>query len=228
MKSLISTIKVALFSTIFVFVGGCATVPKEVVELSYITGRDLQSIQISYDLLIHQFYENLRSQRSEYLDNVWYPRFLKNWKESGELIAIATGEKIWSTTENSLIPTPTGTDPAENLATLNDWLTYALYAYEVKEEDLFKSLNEEESKLRSNVKQSFDQLIMANATITAHLNSLRKVQEIQDDALKALNVGDLREEINKGLKNASAKAENALKQIKDIDSKVDDLASTVE
>lgn len=42
---------------------GCGSVPKEVVELSYVMGEDLQSINQSYDNLIHQFYNNLRDQR---------------------------------------------------------------------------------------------------------------------------------------------------------------------
>ena len=135
------------------------------VELSYTTGVDLQSIQTANDIMIQQHYENLRSQRSEYLDNVWYPRFLENWKENGELVAIAAGDKIWSTSEDTLIPTPAGTDPAENIATLNDWVAYAHCAYEDKEKELIEELNKNEWKSRSSANESFEQMIEADATI---------------------------------------------------------------
>lgn len=228
MKDLAMKLRKVSFIFLVVIVGSCGTVPKEVVELSYVTGNDIRAIHSSYDALIHQFYENLRSQRRFYLEEVWYPRFLENWRDDGELIAIARGDKIWSVDENKLIPTPAGSDPIEQLNTLNDWVTYALYAYEVKEDSLLTSLNSEEDKLREQVNLSFEKLSTANATITAHLNSLRKVQEIQDEALEALDIKDLRDKINSSLINASEKAANALKEVKKVDSKIDNLVSTIE
>ena len=208
-------------------VHGCGTVPKEVVELSYVTGNDIQSVYVSYDTLIHQFYENMRSQRRAYLDDVWYPRFLENWRDDGELIAIAKGEKIWSDKENKLIPTPVDSDSVEQLNTLNDWVSYALYAYEVKEGSLLGPLNTEEETLRHQVKESFDTLIKANAIVTAHLNSLRKVQEVQDEALEALDLKSFRDHINDSLIHASEKADKALEKVKEADSKIENLASAI-
>lgn len=228
MTSIVRKLRNISLVILVVITEGCATVPKEIVELSYITGKDLQSIYVSYDTMIHQFYENMRSQRRVYLDDVWYPRFLENWRDDGELIAIAKGEKIWSVTDEKLILTPAGSDPVEKLNTLNDWVTYALYAYELKESNLLKSLNDEEKELRIQVKQSFDRLIKANATITAHLNSLRKVQEVQDEALEALDIKQLRDNINDSLINASKKAEESFKKVKEADSKIDDLVLTID
>lgn len=228
MRRIILKLRNISLVVVFIIAGGCGTVPKEVVELSYVTGKDLQSVYDSYDTMIHQFYENMRSQRRAYLDDVWYPRFLENWRDDGELIAIARGDKIWSVADEKLIPTPEGSDPVEKLNTLNDWVTYALYAYEVKEDSLLEPLYDAEKKLREQVKLSFVRLTRANATITAHLNSLRNVQEIQDEALEALNMKDLRDKINDGLINASKKAEESLKKVKAADSKIDSLASTID
>lgn len=101
---------------------GCASVPKEVVELSYRTGEDLAALYESYDKLIHEYYDKMRDQRVAYLDDTWYPRFLQNWMEGGELVAIAKGEKIWSDKDSTLIETPPGTDPQETLLTLHNWV----------------------------------------------------------------------------------------------------------
>ncbi len=217
-----------LLLVLFVFLVGCSTVPKEVVELSYLSGRDLRAVHESYDALIHQFYENLRDQRRTYLDEVWYPRFLENWRQDGELVGIAKGERIWSVEAGDLIDTPPGTDAAESVATLNDWVTYALYAYEVKEQQLVAPLDADEEKLRTQVRQSFDRLAQANATITAHLNSLREVQEVQDEMLESLDMKDLRDQINTGLANASANAAEALTKVKAADAKVDDLVGQID
>lgn len=213
---------IAVFLVLVCF--GCASVPKEVVELSYVMGKDLESMNTSYDTLIHQYYENLRDQRRAYLDDVWHPRFIANWRDEGELIAIAKEERIWSEDIQDLVTVPAGSAPKESLATLNDWVTVALYEYELKEAKLLGPLNEDEKLLREQVKQAFINLTRANATITAHLNSLREVQEVQDEVLKALNIEDLRDEINKQLINASKKAKEGLGKVRDADKKVDKAA----
>lgn len=66
----------------------CASVPKEVVELSYITGKDIQSIQSSYTTMITQFYDGLRDRRRDYLDNTWFPRYIEKWRDKGRLVVI--------------------------------------------------------------------------------------------------------------------------------------------
>lgn len=200
---------------------GCGSVPKEVVELSYVMGEDLQSINQSYDNLIHQFYNNLRDQRRAYIDDVWYPRFVENWRKDGELVAIAKEERIWSESDDKLVVVPAGSAPKESLAALNDWLDYALYAYEKKSEDLLSPLDQEEETLRTEVRVAFARMTQANATITAHLNSLREIKEVEDQALKALNLKDLRDKINDQLVNASKKAKDGLDKIKEVDQKVD-------
>lgn len=216
---------IALFFALITF--GCASVPKEVVELSYVVGKDLESINESYDTLIHQYYENLRDQRRTYLDEVWFPLYLQKWRDKGELVAIAKGEKIWSEETQSLIRIPAESNLKESLATLNDWVLAALYDYEVKESELLATLDSDEEELRRQVKQAFLNLTRANATITAHLNSLRKVKEVQDEALQALNLKELRDEINQQLIKASQKAKEGLEKIKKADKKVDGLAKKV-
>lgn len=213
-----------LISAVFILIlitGGCASVPKEVVELSYRVGQDIQALQASYDYLIHEYYEGMRKERIAYLDNEWYPRFLENWMEMGEVKEIASGQKIWSETEQRLIPKPATAGEEETLKTLQDWLDYALYAYDAKQDSLVASLNTDEMELRRDVGRAFRQLVSANATVTAHLNSLREVQEVQDEALNALGVRELRQEINSRLVQASELAERQLMEIRNADMNIE-------
>ena len=71
---------------------GCATVPKEVVELSYLVGRDLNALHASYDKLIHDRYEDFRKQRLDYLENVWKPHYIRNWIAEGGLLRLPRGK----------------------------------------------------------------------------------------------------------------------------------------
>ena len=217
-------IRLAVLGAMFLLgLGGCSTVPKEVVEMSYLTGRDLSAVHDSYDALIHQFYENLRDQRRAYLDDVWFPRFLVNWREDGELVGIARGERIWSDAADDLIDTPADADPRESLDTLDDWVSFALYAYGEKEAELVAPLDADEEQLRRDVRLSFDRLAAANAAVTAHLNSLREVQEVQDGMLEAFDIKDLRDSINERLAHASQNATSALDAVRRADQELDDL-----
>lgn len=140
-RSIHSLIIAALVAVV---AAGCATVPKDVVRLSDQIGKDLTALHESYDHLIHEYYNRMRAERIAYLDDVWYPRFIENWMEDGEVRAIAAGEKIWSADEDRLIPVTAGADPIKTERTLRDWLDYALYAYETKKDDLTASLDEDE------------------------------------------------------------------------------------
>jgi hypothetical protein len=210
---------------IFLLIGivGCASVPKEIVELSYRTGEDLTALHESYDNLIGMFFEKMRAERVSYLNDIWYPRFLENWMERGQLVSVAKGEVIWSDEQEKLIPTPPNTDPKEAFHTLRDWVDYALYAYDVKEEALLKPLNDEELALRRDVQMAFLRMMRANAIITTHLNSIRKVQEVENEALEALYIKDLRNRIDSTLVNISEKAAKELNKIRRIDESVDNL-----
>lgn len=195
----------------------CASVPKEVVELSYTTGRDMASLQISYDNLIHEFYEQLRDRRIDYLENSWTPLFVQGWVRDGKLVEVARGELVWSEDAETFVPSVPNTAEADLLQTVTTWADEAVYQIQRKKDSLLRPLDEEEAQLRRDVKEAFSRIASANATITAHLNSLRKVQEVQDDALRALNIEDLRDKINDALVNASDRAEQGLAEIRKAD-----------
>ncbi|MCK4664631.1 MAG: hypothetical protein KAT68_17310 [Bacteroidales bacterium] len=65
-----------------------------------------------------------------YLHFIWYPRFFKNWVKDGELWGILKGKRIWS--GNNLISILAGSNIKKSFKTLNDWISYAIYAYEKK------------------------------------------------------------------------------------------------
>ena len=58
-----SQYKMIIFLMAFsMFFYGCATIPKETVELSYAIGQDLDAVHASYTNLIHKHFDNLRNQ----------------------------------------------------------------------------------------------------------------------------------------------------------------------
>lgn len=199
--SLLRPLLIYLFAataSIAILASGCATVPKEVVELSYTMGEDIEAVHSSYVALIRKHFNGLRAQTMAVLEDKWIPAFLEDFIQSGELIKSAKG-----------------TDPKIVLEEVQDWAAIAIENIEAKKKELIDPINRDEEELLKSVNEAFNRLTIANATITAHLNSLRKVQEVQDDALKALNLKDLRKKIDTALVSASEKAEKAMVKLKE-------------
>jgi hypothetical protein len=181
-------------------IAGCASVPKEVVELSYTVGHDLDAVHLSYRALIQTHFEGLRAQTITFLETRWVPAFLGDFIQNGGLIQSAQGA-----------------DPTLVLEEVQDWTEVAVEAIEKKKRALLDPINADETALIKSVDEAFANLIRANATITAHLNSLRKVQEVQDEALKALKLKELRDKINGGLISASERAQKAIADLKKVE-----------
>jgi hypothetical protein len=186
---------------------GCASVPKEVVELSYTVGQDLNAVHLSYRQLIQTHFDGLRKQATGFLDNKWTPIYIKNFIKKGKLVERANNS-----------------DPNMVLLGVRLWAEVAVKEIEKKKKELIDPIDKNEKKLLNSIDEAFAQLISANAAITAHLNSIRKVKEVQDEALQALKVKDLRDKINNGLIFASDKANEAIEKVKKAEGIVDDLA----
>lgn len=202
---------------------GCANVPKEVVELSYTLGQDLAAVHESYSTLIDNHFEALRQQRLDYLNNEWKPVFLRKWVKQGRLLEVAQGHVVWSREDRAFVaPTP-GQAEAQQLDTLQVWAANAIDQLDKKQKALLEPLEQDERALQASVDDAFTRLDRANATITAHLNSLRKVREVQDEALQAMNLKDLRDRINQMLVKTSDQAEHGLDAIRKADGLLDKL-----
>jgi len=200
-------------------IGGasCATVPKEVVELSYRVGQDIQSVQMSYKTLVHSHFDSLRQTRLQYLNDEWAPTFIRMWVDDGRLIDVAKGTVVWSETKDDFTPPTAGREQVDLLVTVRQWAQSAVGQIEQKKAELIEPLNRQETELTASIDDAFLQLTRGNATITAHLNSLRKVQEVQDEALAAVHVKDLRDKINNALVQASDDAAKGLEQVRKAD-----------
>jgi hypothetical protein len=195
----------------------CSTVPKEVVELSYRMGGDLAAVQKSYMRLIHDHFESIRAERIRYLNEEWTPKYIKTWVQDGLLRDVAKGDVVWSEKIGEFVKPIAGKEEEGLLETVGFWSLTAVKEIEGKKKDILEPLNQQEEQLSSWVSDAFNRLYRSNAAITAHLNSLRKVQEVQDEALTSLHLKDLRDKINDGLATASERAKDGLETIRKAD-----------
>ncbi len=206
---------------LLLFLGACANVPKESVELSYLIGRDLRALQQSYDLMIEKQFDGYRAERIEYLENVWAPEFISEWIRDGRLVDTARGVVVYDEGRDDFVsPTP-GQEQQQLLSTIYGWSDAAIYEISLKRAELLDPLDEEERRVRAEARAAFDQVIQANAYITAHLSSIHKVQELQTQALEALGVDDVVNALNDRLVEVSDAARDGLQDIRRLDGHLD-------
>jgi hypothetical protein len=221
-KKGLTVLLVVLFT---VAVIGCTGVPKETVELSYIMGENLSSIKLSYIALINTHFDLLKRQRMEYLENEWVPQYIARWIEDGRLIDTANGKTVWSTDANTFVAPERGLERQGMLNTVNMWSNTAIQEIEKKRMDLIAPIEEQKKELLTVVEDAFDRLYRGNAAITAYLNSIRKIKEMQGEIVKALDLSSLQEEFAKRLQDVSKLADEGLEAVKKADKIVGEVGS---
>jgi len=174
------------------FTSGCASVPKESVELSYALGNDLESLHQSYRTLITGYFDLLRKDVNSAIDRVFFPAYINDFVITGELIENA---------QNG------------NHSYVEAWARIAVETVDKERTDRVEPINQAERELMLSVNEAFDNVIRTNSTITAHLNSIRKVNEVQAKVLESMELKDVRDKINFALADATVKAKEITEEI---------------
>ena len=75
----------SLFSVFLLGFPGCATVPKEAVQLTYTLGEDLQQLHVGYRNTAKFSFEQIQKRGPYAIENTWTPAFLKEFIVTGKL-----------------------------------------------------------------------------------------------------------------------------------------------
>ncbi|WP_157600121.1 hypothetical protein [Saccharospirillum impatiens] len=216
----VSVKEIVFFCSFSIGLSGCASVPSEVVELSYTVGQDIREIEQSYDALITFKFDAMRQDRLNYLDNEWVPAYLDEFVEEGRLVDIAQGDIVWSESDEMFVnPTP-GLEQRQLLDTVLVWSRTAIEEIEGKRAELIGPLDDQERLVRAEAAAAFDQIRSANAHVTAHLNSLKKVRDVQNQALDLLDSRGRVADLNERIIGISEWAEESLEEIRKADERL--------
>jgi hypothetical protein len=142
----------------------CASVPQEAVTLSSAVGNDIEQLQSGYRQTVRFAFNQMHQNGLNVIDTVFTPAFLQDFIVSGRLIESAQ-------------------DPDDSTELVEYWAREAIGAIDIKRKEFLDPIQVKEDALLADIDAAFDRLISANATVTAHLNSVRKVQNLQDQAL---------------------------------------------
>jgi len=199
---------------LIIVLSGCATIPQETIELSYVMEENIVALKTSYILLVNTHFDLLEKIRIEYLEEKWIPVFMTDWINDGRLIDIASGKVIWSDKHNDFIQPEKGQEMQGLLTSTTSWSMAAIEQIEEKRRELIKPLEDQRKELLGIIEDGFERLLRGNIAITAHLSSIQKAREFQNKTFDFLKIGDLQEKINEQLLVISRYADQGLDAIK--------------
>ena len=201
-------ILVGLLGICLLGLSGCASVPKEAVQLSYVVGQDIQELHNGYRRTVQISFEQIRQRGLTVIKEKWTPVYLKkNVKESG-LFEHLQDEAF---------------SESERYGDLEYWTRGAIEDIDNKRREFLAPLKKREDALLADLDDAFGRVIRANAAVTAHLNSVLKVKDLQDDILDSVGLKNIRDKINDGIVEASDFAAEATKEIEDVTKKLEDV-----
>ncbi len=195
-----------------------ASIPKEIVELSYKMNQDMTLVEKTYTDLVRQHISVLKKQRENYLYNEWVPTLLEDWIVEGMLIEMAQGKVVYDDQAQDFVSVSTPNRVAQ-LNSIKEWALAATDEIDEKRRELIAPLENAESEMLEDIRQSFALIKQGNQTITAHLNSIRQVENVQNELLESVELDELRNKISKQLSELSDQASLGLEQVRKLDEK---------
>jgi len=164
---------------------GCATVPRESVELSTTVGRDVAEVHRAHRELAVQYFKRLVGDINTFIDEVYRPYTIKQAIEDFELLT-----KIQEASQ-----------PGASLDVLDVLRVFVEeVAREIEEfrRELLGPVEIQRDEALASLDAAYLQIQNANSIVTGHLASVRKVQDVQDELLKKVNLSDLRRRFIEG------------------------------
>ena len=182
------SVLVSLIALVLLGSLGCAKVPKEAVQLSYAVGTDIRQLYSIYRKTVVISFEQMRKRGLTVIDDLWTPVYLK-------------------TTVDELVKS----EKHKRIKAVEYWARKSIRDIDAKRKKFLQSLEKQEKALLADIDEAFSRAIRANAAVTAHLNSVLKVQDLQDEVLESIGLKKLRDKIVE----ASNSVEGRIKEIRE-------------
>ena len=215
--------QMAILSLAALFLTACSNVPKEAVDLAYRVGNDTEALHQSYRQLIRSHFDTVRQMYdAQWTEKVLVP-YVKSYVQETRLVEIASGKLVWDPVQEKLVPPTPGREAVQFIDTMQAWSKEFSETTQELRKEFMAPIDKAEADLIQATDEAFAQVARGNAAIGAHLASLRKVQETQDELLERGGMKDLRQKINEGIAKASADAANFTGRVEQATKKVEDL-----
>lgn len=210
-----------------VAIGGCMSVPQEVVQLSTLTTTDIKALHDGYRSLARKHFAALKKVREqEFADKVLGP-YVEDAIKEGRLLDVIQGKVVWDNNKEEFITPDPSKASAQKLDTLNTWNRQVAADIEGLRKDAFSDLETLEGQVLDEVDRAFGNVIRGSSTIHGYLLSLQKIENAQNEFLKGIGLGDLPKKLNDALDHASSEAAKWTAKTSEIDKKAMNLTNQI-
>ncbi|SIS90563.1 hypothetical protein [Neptunomonas antarctica] len=196
-----------LVTTLFVVLSGCASAPKETVELSEVTGHQIAELHKSHIKFVNLYYEKIREDVNDFIDETWAPLFLSKAVKHKLFRSDLDGAYITSSIDESDVSVKwkgnnleepqksvvlkgikqAVTDEKSKMGqVLLDWSEEAQRQINKKRAELLKPVAEQERLVVNEINGAFLDLQRSQATIKGYLASAVDLKEKQGEVLEKL------------------------------------------
>lgn len=193
---------------------GCSAVPKEAVELSNTVGRDIDEVHRSHHALAELHFDEMIDAVNLFVDDTYRPAFIAKFAEEFKL--------------NDQVERILREDPEKLLPVMTRFVTTATERVEKKRKQLLGPITDQRREVLANIDLAYRQIQSAQAMVTGHLASVRKVHEVQNEMLAEVGLGDVRERIAARTSQVSSAVKDIVSKGKEIDSGIDSAKAKID
>jgi hypothetical protein len=185
---------------------GCLQVPKASVELSTTVGRDIEAARDAHRSLAKMLFARMKRDVDRFVDGVYAPHQIQV-ALAGQRARQAKGDgtnlfSVLASAQAKPGDAQAQTDALDLMQITVEMIHDDVEAFRAER---MKGLLQQEADVMTAIEATYDQILKGNAVVTAHLASIVKVNDVQDDLLKRAGEKDLRERVGVKLSETSAR-----------------------
>jgi hypothetical protein len=193
----------------------CASVPQQAVDLSVTAGRDLDAVHHAHLALLDSYFDRMESDVNAFVDSEYRAYSIERNMKDFQLL-----EKIRD-------PTTAG-DGIDAVEVMEVFVEEIVADIEAFRGSLLAPVRAQRAEVRTAVEDAYRRIQDAQAIVTGHLASVRRVHDLQDEMLARASLEGLREKfVDTTAKSADAVAK-LTKQTEYVRGKMDDFQKELE
>ena len=194
---------------------GCASVPREAVELSHVASRRVADTQSAHEALAHAYFRLSRDRIEDFLQHRWIPTFLANFVAGAKLmdelqnpialteeqrrrlqeeLARATTLRGQSLDQAVLAVNSAFADSARGSIVL-EFADAALEQIATQRRALLDPIDEQERLVLDALRTNYAEMMQIQSAITGFIQSAHDVRAEEDAVLRRLNLLQARDSL---------------------------------
>ncbi len=187
----------------------CVTIPKEVPQLSFEIGQQMDRIQTAHLNLLEAFFQGKRDQVDQFMQKIWLPKFAMNFLNQPDIkaaweLARSTNKQI---------------DILNLILLLGPELQAEINS---KRLELIQPLNALQTKIKTQIESDYNLAKSMNLTLTSYLQSAQNVAANRDDFLSMMGISQ------EGVNTVIDQTDAAIAKLGSIGQKIEDAEATFE